>query len=143
MLLHQSDEQAPKLHLQGGELVLDIGSPDREQNLERARFEVFAENLRLLYVALTRARHRSSVVWGRIGRFATSALGYVLFPPAPGEGPPDVDTIQTHLASLDEAAYAAALERHAAAAPIVLRAPRAPAPGHPEAEAAPPPGRLS
>ncbi|HWO08768.1 MAG TPA: UvrD-helicase domain-containing protein, partial [Polyangiaceae bacterium] len=65
-LLHQNDEQAPKLHLDSGELVLDIGSPERDEHLERARFEVFAENLRLLYVALTRARHRCSVVWGRI-----------------------------------------------------------------------------
>ena len=96
MLLHQSDEQAPKLHLENGELVLDIGSPDRELHLERARFEVFAENLRLLYVALTRARHRCSVVWGRIGKYATSALGYLLCPPGVDpsmpERAPDVET---------------------------------------------------
>jgi exodeoxyribonuclease V beta subunit len=126
MLLHTNDEQAPKLHLAGGELVLDIGSPDQRAHLERARFEVFAENLRLLYVALTRARHRCSVVWGRIGKYSTSALGYVLSPPALQPGAtPDVDAIQAHLSALDDAAWNAQLERHGQAAPIVLRRPRA------------------
>jgi exodeoxyribonuclease V beta subunit len=128
MLLHQSDEQAPKLHLESGELVLDIGSPERQAHLERARFEVFAENLRLLYVALTRARHRCSVVWGRIGKYTTSALGYLLSPPgADPESPeraPDVDTIQQHLGSLDERAWNDVFERLTAAAPITLRRPR-------------------
>jgi exodeoxyribonuclease V beta subunit len=126
MLLHPSDEQAPKLHLESGELVLDIGSAERPAHIERARFEVFAENLRLLYVALTRARHRCSIVWGRIGKYSTSALGYLLCPPPAGEGAaPDVDAIQAHLAALDDAAWAARLERHAVAAPIRVRAPRA------------------
>jgi exodeoxyribonuclease V beta subunit len=122
MLLHLNDEQAPKLHLEGGELVLDIGSSEQKAHLERARFEVFAENLRLLYVALTRARHRCSVVWGRIGKYSTSALGYVLCPPTnDGAEAPGVDAIQAHLSGLDDAAWERELERHAAAAPIVLR----------------------
>jgi exodeoxyribonuclease V beta subunit len=126
MLLHTNDEQAPKLHLESGELVLDIGSAERKVNVERARFEVFAENLRLLYVALTRARHRCSVVWGRIGKYSTSALGYLLCPPPAGEGAaPDVDAIQAHLAALDDAAWATRLEQHAVAAPIRVRAPHA------------------
>jgi exodeoxyribonuclease V beta subunit len=126
MLLHPNDEQAPKLHMGSGELVLDIGSAERPAHVERARFEVFAENLRLLYVALTRARHRCSVVWGRIGKYSTSALGYLLCPPPAGEGAaPDVDTIQAHLAALDDSAWAERLEGHAAAAPIRVRAPRA------------------
>ncbi|HTV25058.1 MAG TPA: UvrD-helicase domain-containing protein, partial [Polyangiaceae bacterium] len=125
MLLHTNDEQAPKLHLASGELVLDIGSPERAAHIERAKFEVFAENLRLLYVALTRARHRCSIVWGRIGKYSTSALGYVLSPPpATEDGSRDVDAIQAHLAALDDGAWATELERHAAAAPIRVRPPR-------------------
>ena len=172
MLLHTNDEQAPKLHLPGGELVLDIGSPDRAAHIERARFEVFAENLRLLYVALTRARHRCSVVWGRIGKYSTSGLGYLLYPseypPGPGaslaareeataeahEGEghapgtrqapavpeaPDVAAIQAHLSGLDDTAWREQLERHARAAPIVLRPPRPEPPPEEEAERAEPP----
>lgn len=138
-LLHQSDEQAPKLHTEGGQLVLDIGSAEREPHLARARFEQLAENLRLLYVALTRARHRCSIVWGRIGKlFATSALGYVLHPPPPEDLAPDVPSIQDHLTRLDDARLLAELERHAAAAPIVLRRlAAAPMPELPERELAP------
>ena len=148
MLLHTNDEQAPKLHLEGGDLVLDIGSPEREANLERARFEVFAENVRLLYVALTRARHRCSVVWGRIGKYATSALGYVLSPPPAGDAPLDVRAIEAHLSGLDDGAWRASLERQARSAPIVLRAPREAAPSPeptpaPEATAPEPPSRLA
>ena len=145
-LLHQNDEQAPKLHLESGELVLDIGSPERQAHLERARFEVFAENLRLLYVALTRARHRCSVVWGRIGKYSTSALGYLLSPPPPdpaeAERAPGVETIQAHLEALDEQAWSDTLQRLAATAPITLQRPR-PAPPPPAVPAdAPEPSRL-
>jgi exodeoxyribonuclease V beta subunit len=119
-LLHQSDEQAPKLHLDDGQLVLDIGSDDQKLHLTRARWEQFAENLRLLYVALTRARHRCTVVWGRIGRYSTSALGYLLHPPPASESAPDVATIQAHLTAQSDGTLLAELARHSAAAPIVV-----------------------
>ena len=121
MLLHQSDEQAPKLHTDEGRLVLDIGSSDHKQHLVRARWEQFAENLRLLYVALTRARHRCTVVWGRITKFETSALGYLLHPPPPTGAPPEVAEISAQLVGLDDSAMLADLDRHALAAPISVR----------------------
>lgn len=43
-----------------------------------AQNEQLAENLRLLYVALTRAKSRCFVVWGRIRGAETSALAYLL-----------------------------------------------------------------
>ena len=43
-----------------------------------AQNEQLAENLRLLYVALTRARHKCYLVWGRIRSAETSALAYLL-----------------------------------------------------------------
>jgi exodeoxyribonuclease V beta subunit len=143
MLLHQSDEQAPKLHTETGQLVLDIGSEDQKEHLTRARWEQFAENLRLLYVALTRARHRCTVVWGRIGKFSTSALGYLLHPPSDTGAAADVATIQAHLASLSQAAMLADLEKHAASAPIVIykAAEQPPLLAPPEAQAAELPGQ--
>ncbi|MEW5802027.1 MAG: UvrD-helicase domain-containing protein [bacterium] len=47
--------------------------------------EALAEDLRLLYVALTRARYRCYLVWGTIGRAEASALAYLLHP-AEGDG---------------------------------------------------------
>ncbi|HKO91804.1 MAG TPA: 3'-5' exonuclease, partial [Polyangiaceae bacterium] len=121
-LLHRNDELAPKLHTEAGELVLDLGSDEREAHLERARWEAFAENLRLAYVALTRARHRCTLVWGRVQRgYLTSPLGYLLHPPPASAEPPDVPTIQAHLQALDDAALLGGLDRHSESAPIRRR----------------------
>jgi len=59
-------------------LTMDLGSDERESHEAIAREELLAENLRLLYVALTRAKQRCYVVWGRIKDAETSALAYVL-----------------------------------------------------------------
>jgi len=56
-LLHGSG--APnhlRCHADDGSLLVDFGSEQFNQNLERARLETFAEKLRLAYVAMTRAR---------------------------------------------------------------------------------------
>ena len=45
-----------------------------------AEEEVRAENQRLLYVALTRAKHRCSIVWGAINDTDDSCLAYALHP---------------------------------------------------------------
>ncbi len=67
-------------------LEVDIGpkpTHDKQRDslpsVRQAKIETFAEGLRLLYVALTRARHRCVIVWGRFHRFHHSALGYLLF----------------------------------------------------------------
>ncbi len=59
-------------------LVIDPeGSPDRAL----AEKEALAENLRLLYVSITRARNRCYLVWGKIKDAQTSSLAYILHPP--------------------------------------------------------------
>jgi len=59
-------------------LTMDLGSREKEDHAALAREEALAENLRLLYVALTRAQHRCYVVWGMIKDAERSALAYVL-----------------------------------------------------------------
>jgi exodeoxyribonuclease V beta subunit len=44
----------------------------------RFRREEFAEGMRLLYVALTRAKYCCKVLWGAVKSFETSGLGYLL-----------------------------------------------------------------
>jgi len=51
------DEQRP---------LLDLGSDQLETHVQRARREVFAEKLRLTYVALTRAGYRLWLHWGAV-----------------------------------------------------------------------------
>ena len=65
-------------HPTGQGLVLDLGSELRDQRLELARTETLAENVRLLYVALTRARTRCYALWGRINRAESSAAAHLL-----------------------------------------------------------------
>lgn len=69
-------------HAHAATLHLDASDAEREKEL--ASKEALAENLRLLYVALTRAKHRASVVWGDLTGSDKSALGYLLH----GSGPP-------------------------------------------------------
>jgi len=60
------------------QLTFDLGSESRDQHLAMARNELLSENLRLLYVALTRAKQRCYLVWGHINRAETSAPAYLL-----------------------------------------------------------------
>ncbi len=64
--------------------VIDIGSDRRKQHECIAEKERLAEDLRLLYVALTRARSKIYLAWGDVGNAASkgqpfqSALAYLL-----------------------------------------------------------------
>ncbi|QTA78913.1 Exodeoxyribonuclease V, subunit beta [Desulfonema limicola] len=58
-------------------LTFDIGSEFIDKNRSYAVKEELAENLRLLYVALTRARNRCYLVWGRFNKSETSAPAYL------------------------------------------------------------------
>jgi exodeoxyribonuclease V beta subunit len=77
-------------HQERRDLVLDIGSPDFDVHREIALEEELAENLRLAYVALTRARNRCYVVWGPLYGSGQSALAS-LFHGRAGEGRVDLE----------------------------------------------------
>ncbi|MGB8166929.1 MAG: exodeoxyribonuclease V subunit beta [Chthoniobacteraceae bacterium] len=62
-------------------LVLDLGSPDHDAHRARTEHEQLAEQARLLYVALTRAKLQCHFVWGRFNRCENSAASWVLHPP--------------------------------------------------------------
>lgn len=70
-----------------GERVLDLRDEHAEADAI-CQQESFAEDLRLLYVALTRAVHRLEVFWAPVKSCGESALGYLLFGngDGPGEG---------------------------------------------------------
>jgi len=59
------------------QLTLDLGTKFRSKHLVFAQNERLAENLRLLYVALTRAKWRCYLAWGRINTAETSAMAYL------------------------------------------------------------------
>jgi len=118
-LLNDADKAALRFH-DGGRLQLDLGSSARAAHLKLAEREAFAENLRLLYVALTRAQHRCTVVWGAFRSAADSALGYVLHQPSNGSGAPRVAAtarIKAFCGSRDDDGMRADLEGLASTAP--------------------------
>jgi exodeoxyribonuclease V beta subunit len=92
--------------------VLDLGTPRQDEARGLARRESFAEDLRLLYVALTRAKHRCYFVWGAINQAEKSAPAWLLHPPPAHDA--GLEQLQTHVKGLSEAAMWADIERLAA-----------------------------
>lgn len=62
-------------------LTLDAGSDRISEARTLADREALAEHLRLAYVAMTRAEHRCTVVWGNINGSELSGLAYLLHRP--------------------------------------------------------------
>ncbi|MGB8330985.1 MAG: UvrD-helicase domain-containing protein, partial [Polyangiales bacterium] len=69
---------AVKFHDEQGGLKVDLGSSDFEHHKEISNREEASEALRLLYVAVTRAKYRCTLFWGRAANWKKSALGYLL-----------------------------------------------------------------
>jgi exodeoxyribonuclease V beta subunit len=63
-------------------LCLDLGTAS-DEHLRLAERERLSEDLRLLYVALTRAKHACFFCWGQISKQEESALHYLLEQTAP------------------------------------------------------------
>ncbi|MBT8372503.1 MAG: exodeoxyribonuclease V subunit beta, partial [Deltaproteobacteria bacterium] len=61
-----------------GQITLDLGSAEIGEHWVQARNEQLAENLRLLYVAVTRAAHRCYLIWPRTRTAGSSALAYLI-----------------------------------------------------------------
>ena len=65
--------------------VLDLDPDERARSI--ARVEEFAESVRLLYVALTRAKYRCVVTWGRVRGAEHAPLAWLLHRARPGSAP--------------------------------------------------------
>lgn len=91
---------------ENGRNMIDLGSVYFEERRQLAVSDQKAEELRLLYVALTRAKVRCYTMWGDVKKHNPvadsfdSALGYLLFP----DGPCDSKTQTSVFDSLAEAA---------------------------------------
>jgi exodeoxyribonuclease V beta subunit len=90
--LRQSERELLRYHDSdsGHQLKLDLRDPaDKQVELRQAEREALAEQLRLVYVALTRAKHRVSVVLGAFNSYQRSALAYLLH-----RSPNDTDPVE-------------------------------------------------
>jgi exodeoxyribonuclease V beta subunit len=69
----------------GGRPSVDFGSDAFDAARVQAVLEERAENVRLLYVALTRAKYRCTLVWGHIESAGTAALAWLVHRGRTGE----------------------------------------------------------
>lgn len=114
------DKQAVKFHDEEDRIRIDLGSSQLEEHLAKSEQEACSEAVRLLYVAVTRARHHCVLLWGPASHWKSSALARLLH----GED---------RLEALDEDAMRADLDalREASGGTVGWRLPHAdPAPGH-------------
>jgi exodeoxyribonuclease V beta subunit len=94
--------------------IRDLGSEQYDRRRELAFREKLAENVRLLYVALTRARNRCYVVWGNFRNAGTSALARLLHP-SPAMAGGLLEQMEAHFKLLDDAAMRRDLQELASA----------------------------
>ena len=95
--------------------VLELGSERWELDRHHAQREELAESLRLLYVALTRARCRCYLYWGGVAGAEHSPLAWLLHtPPAWREGEEVLEAMKRHFGTLDAAALEARIAQLAA-----------------------------
>lgn len=78
-LYNIKDEQVV-FHDTSEQLTLDLGSAEQTEHRLTALTEEQAENLRLFYVAVTRAKHRCYLVWGAFKEATSSPLAHLLHP---------------------------------------------------------------
>lgn len=96
-------------------LTLDLCPKEHEDHLARAEQEILAENLRLLYVAVTRAKHRVYLAWGRVNGAGSSALAYLLHPLREGGATDPIGEMEARFKTLADAQVQRALQEVAAA----------------------------
>jgi exodeoxyribonuclease V beta subunit len=91
-------------------LTLDLGSDDHLKNRLLSERETLAENLRLVYVAMTRAKHRCYFVWGRFNDTETSAPAYLFHGSRVLQNTPDDDVVSKTAGYLEKLTDAHMLE---------------------------------
>lgn len=83
-------------------LTLDLGSESALENRKQAEKELLSENLRMLYVSLTRAKSVCYFVWGRFKEAETSAPAYLLYPHDPQKQEYVVDSTRENFLQLGD-----------------------------------------
>ncbi len=76
----KTDSNKPLLFHRGVPCV-DLRPNNKKRNYHVAEQERLAEDLRLLYVAITRAKYRCYLAWGQVDGAQFSALAYLLYQP--------------------------------------------------------------
>ena len=123
--------------------ALDLGSGQIAEHRQQAETEQLAENIRLLYVALTRARQRCYLYWGGLPGAETSALAWLLHNRDDAGEMPGLEGVKKKFLELGDEDILTAMEQLSARSPecIQVRSVQSPecstalrAPSQPEEE---------
>jgi exodeoxyribonuclease V beta subunit len=109
--LFASEKKRPRYHDPEDDNRLTQALESSTRALALATREARAENLRLLYVALTRARHKNVVVWGDLPEMESSALGYLVHQAEPSGFVDLIDATVARAKSLDQERVVADVEK--------------------------------
>lgn len=116
----------PVFH-KGNQVKLDLGTDQLKEHQRSQQRETRAEQIRLSYVALTRAEQVSVAAWGAVSKVADSAIAWLLHSRAKDT----IDTLTERVKSLDYGQLIAPLHDLGAtvtelpkASPVTLTAPR-------------------
>ncbi len=94
-----------------GRTVLAVGAAEDDPARRHARNEEMAENLRLFYVALTRAKQRCYLVWGKIKDADSAPAAWLLHrPPVVGPSQDALEVTQERFKVLESAVIRAELQ---------------------------------
>ena len=100
----------------GNRLTLDLREELEEDKADLVEEEEFAENLRLAYVSLTRARNLCYTVVGPINDYETSSMAYLLHQGG-AKGKPGIKQVAGRVRQMTDNTMRAELDALAAAAP--------------------------
>lgn len=96
------DSNETVLAHEGYELVADFGSDKYPEHHRASLDEGLAENVRLLYVALTRAKFRCYMAWGRFKYSESSAAAYLFHAPEKVAGSSQYEALTKVMNTLDD-----------------------------------------
>ena len=97
------DKVAVKFHDEAGNLAVDLGSAAKTAHQETSQQEAASEALRLLYVAVTRAKYQCTLFWGPRRNWKDSALAYLIHDRG-AKGKLDDDRVRTDVEAFVESA---------------------------------------
>lgn len=89
-------------HDENNRRIYEIGSSEYYEHKGYAEKESLAENLRLLYVALTRAKYQCYLAWGRFNKAGTSALAYLFHKPDTWNKDSTLSDLEGHVITLSD-----------------------------------------
>ncbi|MEW6673566.1 MAG: exodeoxyribonuclease V subunit beta [Thermodesulfobacteriota bacterium] len=94
-----------------GRMALDLSGKTDAYHLSLANRELLAENIRLLYVAMTRAKKRCYLAWGRINTAETAPMAYLFHHDADRTDRDIVTVMQEEISSKGDADYISDLNK--------------------------------